>query len=77
MLASAVSEVIEVEGWCCEHCIGFSCGPGRGVDVESVSVGADYHDATEAGRWPGCLGGFVISHATSVVLRPWARLGGR
>lgn len=51
-------------------CIGISCGLGRGADSESPSVGADYGDAADAGRWPGCLGGFVISHATSVALRP-------
>ena len=69
--AFGVTEVVGVEGWCGERLRWdlVWCGSG-GADLESPSVGADDGDAADAGRWPGCLGGFVIAHATSVGLRP-------
>jgi hypothetical protein len=75
--AFGVTEVIEVEGWCVNGGIGISCALGQGADLESPSIGAAYGDAADAGRWSGCLVGFVISHATSVAPRPYAQLGGR
>ena len=54
-----------------------ACDVCHSLDAEPASARADHRDATDASRWPGCLCGFVISHAASVALRPLARLGGR
>jgi hypothetical protein len=68
--ASASRKSLRLRVGAVHRSIGISCRPGRGADLESPSVGADYGDAADAGWWPGCLGGFVILHATSVGLRP-------